>query len=153
MSKTNKKGEKVGKQGTPKLTFRVIRNTNARMPSDDRFTLSKDNTLLFNATTRNKLNIALNYVEFFAANEPGEERNVYLRFHKTKVSSHCSKVGRLNDQYFKVPVPSAAAKEVGMIFKSAGERGKRKRSIVHYKGESIRFTPKNRMLKLTPVEN
>jgi len=153
MSKTAKKGDKAAKQETPKLTFRVIRNTNARMPSDDRFTLSKDNTLLFNATTRTKLNIALDFAEFFAANEPGEERNVYLRFHKTKVSSHCSKVSRLNDSYFKLPVPSAAVKEVGMIFKSAGERGKRKRSIVHYKGESIRFAPKNRMLKLTPVED
>ncbi len=147
--------KKTVKSEAPKLTFRVIPNTRVqgRAPSDDRFTLSKGNALLFNVQTRRKLNIPIPaYVEFHAANEEGQERNVFLRFRKTRRTTNCMKVGKLGDKYYKVSVPTAAAKMVGMVFKSAGTKGKRKRSIIQYKGEAYQQGSKKRMIMLTPVE-
>lgn len=161
MNKKNGKGPQANGQNNklankttkPALTFSVISNTRTqgRMPSDDRFTLSK-NSLLFNVKTRQKLNIPVPaYVEFCKANEEGYEKVVFLRFRKTRRSEKCMKVGRVG-KYYKISVPTSAAKEVGMVFKAEGARGKRKRSSVHYKGEPMRLSSKKRMLMLTPIE-
>lgn len=148
----SKKNEKAKEKAT-KLTFKVIRNvrSSGRTPSEDRFTLSKDGHLLFNSITRKKFNILSGYARFLKANEPGEERNIYFTIHKSKLTPDCMKISRVADGYFKVRVPSSATKEVGLIFKAAGGRGKRKRSITHYRAERYGNTTKNRKVKLIPV--
>ena len=150
----SKKVKSDEKSSKPQLTFRVISNTRVQgpAPKDDRFTLSKSG-LLFNVQTRRKLNIPVPaYVEFCAANEEGYEKVVFLRFHKTRMTDKCMKVGKMGNKYYKIPVPTSAAKEVGMVFKALQGKNKRKRSAVHYKGESYRMSEKRRMLMLTPVE-
>lgn len=149
---TKKKAKEV-KAKTPQLTFRVIANTRTqgRAPSNDRFTLSKKD-LLFNTQTRRNLNIPVPaYVEFCAANQEGYEKVVFLRFRKTRRNEKCMKVGKISSKYYKISVPTSAAKEVGMVFKSEG-KGKRKRATIHYKATSYKQGSKKRMLMLTPVE-
>jgi len=161
---STKKNEKAqsGKQAVTKtstksvpLTFTVIANTRTQglAPSNDRFTLSK-NSLLFNVQTRRHLNIPVPaYVEFCKANQEGFENVVFLRFRKTRRNEKCMKVGKMTSKYYQIGVPTHAAKEVGMIFKAEGGRGKRKRASVHYKGEPYKLSDKKRMIMLTPVEN
>lgn len=142
------------KSSVPRLTFRVIENkrVQGRTASDDRFTLSKNN-LLFNVQTRRKLNIPVPaFVEFLAANEEGYKNVVFLRFRKTRRSEKCMKVGKMSSKYYKIGIPTSAAKEVGMVFKTIGAKGKRKRSAIHYKGEPFKMSDKKRMLMLTPIE-
>ena len=144
----------LSKGNAPALTFNVISNTrtHGRAPSNDRFTLSTNN-LLLNVQTRRNLNIPVPaYVEFCKANQEGYEKTVFLRFRKTRRSEKCMKVGKLSSKYYHIGVPTSAAKEVGMVFKAEGARGKRKRSIVHYKGEPMKLGRKKRMLMLTPIE-
>lgn len=102
--------------------------------------------------TRRNLNIPVPaYVEFCAANQEGYEKTVFLRFRKTRRNEKCMKVGKISSKYYKISVPTNAAKEVGMVFKSEG-KGKNKRAAIHYKAAPYKQSSKKRMLMLTPVE-
>ena len=137
------------------MTFRVLTNDKfkGRVPSKDRFTLTK-NSLVFNDTTRRELNIMVNsYVEFTVTDAPGHENDVFLRFHKTRASKNCLKVGKAGAGNYFVSVPTSARKTVMALPKTKRHKnGRAIKNVRYFKAENYRPSEHRRFVRLTPIQ-